>query len=124
MKTAVLKLSRGTFVAAVGTLLATSSLRGGDVPQNAADAEFKTPQFVYIGGEVKIPQRCVYTNGMTLATAIQMAGGVTDFGSQTQVKLTRGPKKPLVLDLRKIEEGKQKDIKLEPDDKVFVPRRT
>ena len=110
--------------AVVGLLVVSaSSLRAADARKNSADAEVKAVQFVYVSGEVKIPQRCVYTNGMTLSAAIKLAGGFTDSASPTEVKLTRGSKEPIVVDRRKIQEGKEKDFKLEPDDKVFVPRR-
>jgi hypothetical protein len=125
MKTAAFKISRISFLTAIGgfLLLAANHLRAGDALQSGANDDSTPVQYVYVAGEVRIPQRCVYTNGMTLGTAIKMAGGVTDKASQTQVTLTRGTKKPLMLDRRSIEDGKGKDIKLKPDDKVFVARK-
>ena len=124
MRTPTLKFACRISLAAGALLFAAGDLRGGDDPQSSTGAESKTPQFVYVSGEVKIPQRYIYTNGMTLVAAIEMAGGVTDFGAQKQVKLTRGSRRPVVLDLRDIQDGKRKDIKLEAEDKVFVPRRS
>ena len=37
------------------------------------------PQFVFVGGEVRGPGQFVWTKGMTLADAIYLAGGFTDF---------------------------------------------
>jgi protein involved in polysaccharide export with SLBB domain len=80
------------------------------------------PQFVFVGGEVKIPQRYIYTNGMTASAAVQMAKGVTDQASP-KLTLTREGQKPITLDLEAIGKNKDKDLELKAGDKVFVPRR-
>ena len=72
---------------------------------------------------MKAPARYPFTNGMTLNIAIKMAKGVTDEASPTKVRLTREGKKPLILDRQKIENGKVEDIKLQPGDTLFVPKR-
>lgn len=45
--------------------------------------------FVYVAGEVKLPGRIAWTNGLTLASAVNLAGGFTDFASKSHVTLRR-----------------------------------
>jgi protein involved in polysaccharide export with SLBB domain len=74
-------------------------------------------------GEFKVPQRYVYTNGLTLTAAVKRAKGMTALASPTKVSLTRIGEKALLVDWKAIEEGKAKDVELRPGDKVFVPRK-
>jgi tetratricopeptide (TPR) repeat protein len=90
--------------------------------RSGASAESNSAQFVYIGGEVTVPQQYVYTNGMTLGAALRMAKGATAFASQ-KVTLTQQGKSPVDFEREKIERGEAEDIKLQPGDKVFVPRK-
>jgi len=115
------RISLATIVALL--VLSPSLSRGADRPRIEANDESKPEQMLYLGGEVKIPGRYPYTNGMTLGSAIKMAKGLTDKASQTKVEITRGTKK-LVLDRKRIEATKNKDIKLEPGDRIFVPRKS
>jgi hypothetical protein len=123
MKTIASSIAVAFLSAAVLPFLALTSLRAAELPQSGLGGEPKPIQFVYLSGQVKIPQRCVYTNGMTLSAAIKMAKGVTDQASPTEVRLTREGSKPLMLDRRRIEDGKAKDIKLQPGDTIFVPKK-
>jgi protein involved in polysaccharide export with SLBB domain len=125
MKTIVASIAHGVFFsfAAVLLLLTPSQLRAAEARQNGANDESEPIQLVYVTGQVKIPNRYVYTNGMTLSAAIKMAKGVTEQASPTKVTLTREGKKPLMLDRQKIKDGTAKDIKLQPGDKLFVPQK-
>lgn len=74
-------------------------------------------------GPVNIPP----TRDLTVLRAIQLAGGATILAAKSGVEVIRtmddGSMKRIKVDLNKIgKEGKwQLDIKLEPDDVVFVP---
>ena len=74
-------------------------------------------------GPVNIPP----TRDLTVLRAIQLAGGATTLAAKSGVEVIRtmddGSMKRIKVDLNKIgKEGKwQLDIKLEPDDVVFVP---
>ncbi len=106
-----------------GFLLVSSiSMQAADAAQSRAADETKPTQFVYVAGEVTIPQRYVYTNGMTLRAAIRAAKGVTAFASPN-VTLTREGTQPMTINREKLEQGKAKDITLQPGDKIFVPRK-
>ena len=123
MKTIAASITPRVFFAAVLLLLNSSQLRAAEARQNGANDESEPIQLVYVAGQVKIPQRYVFTNGMTLSVAIKMAKGVTEQASPTKVTLTREGKKPLMLDRQKVENGTAKDIKLQPGDKIFVPKK-
>src|SRR5205807_8375683 len=119
-------MAPGVLFAAV-LLLTSRPLAAAEAPQDGAtgtNEASKSIQLVYVGGQVKHPQRIPYTNGMTLSTVIKIAKGVTDEASPTQVRLTREGKKPLMLDRQKIENGKGRDIKLQPGDVIFVPKKS
>ena len=80
------------------------------------------PQFVFVQGQVKVPQRYVYTNGLTLSAAIKMAKGITTEASP-KVILYRNGKEALAIDRTALDQGKEKDIELKPGDKVFVAKK-
>lgn len=44
---------------------------------------------IYVDGEVNRPRRIPWTNGLTLAKALELAGSFTDFASKSQVMLRR-----------------------------------
>jgi len=78
-------------------------------------------RYVTLGGDVRAPQRVPWTADLTLLTAINAAGGFTEFADQSKVKLLRGSR-GYEVDVKKIRADPQQDIKLLPGDKVEVPR--
>jgi protein involved in polysaccharide export with SLBB domain len=103
---------------AAGALL----LAVGTDPAAAAGNDSKPPQFIYVGGEVKVPQRYIYTGDLTLGDAIKMAKGVTAKASE-KVTLTRQGADAQTFSLKAVQSGDAKDIKLKPGDKIFVARK-
>ncbi len=80
---------------------------------------------VYVVGEVHLPSGIVMEHGdLTVLQAIAMAQGTNTTASLAHAKLIRrtvdGPQE-IPLSLKKILAAKAPDIKLEPDDIVFVP---
>src|SRR5262245_26507326 len=110
-------------VAAGLLLLASGYLRVLAQPAGENDRPVGRPGRCCGRGEVKIPARYFFTNGLTLTTAIKMAKGFTDLASPKEVSLIRTGAKPLVVDVKAIEQGKAKDIELRPGDKVQVQRK-
>jgi polysaccharide export outer membrane protein len=102
----------GLLLAAVGT--------AADPPANDGT---KGIQFIYVDGQVTIPNRYPYTNGLTLSTAVKMARGVTAQAAPTMVTLRREGEKPTTVDLKAIQQGTIKDIELQPGDRVHVPKK-
>jgi hypothetical protein len=53
----------------------------------ANDQGLKEP-YVYVDGQVRVPNKFAWTNGMTLQDAVKAAGGFTDFASR-RLQVTR-----------------------------------
>lgn len=71
-----------------------------------------------VGGQVKSPGPKSYTNGLTLYTAIQTAGGKTPFGATNRVKLYRNGK----VYLYNLNNDQHKNIRIYPGDAIDVPQ--
>lgn len=76
-------------------------------------------RFVNVGGEVKAPSRVPFTPDLTLMSAINAAGGPTEFANMKKVRLIRG-KEVMVVDTKKILSNPALDIPVKPGDQVFV----
>jgi protein involved in polysaccharide export with SLBB domain len=85
----------------------------------AAGQERIEEQVVHVGGEVKIPGRTRFTDGLTLWQAIQAAGGATPFGSMKRVTLVRGGKQRQY----DVTQAQFMNIPLKPDDTIMVPHK-
>ena len=110
-------------VANVGRFVASACLLcvgANSLP--AGENNPKPAQFVYVSGEVKVPQRYIYTDGLTLGSAIKMAKGVTPKASQN-VTLSRQGTDVQTFSLKRIQTAEGTDVKLQPGDKIFVPRK-
>jgi polysaccharide export outer membrane protein len=78
-------------------------------------------RFVVIGGGVRAPQRLAWSPDLTLRSAVELAGGLTDWGSWKGIRLIRDGK-PTVYDARKFDRDPAQDPKLLPGDQVIVPQ--
>ena len=79
-------------------------------------------QFVYIGGEVKLPGEKTYRRGLTLTQAIIAAGGVTPKAKEARLGRDDG-KGFLVVTrykLKEIESGKAQDPLVKPGDRITI----
>jgi protein involved in polysaccharide export with SLBB domain len=76
-------------------------------------------RFVNVGGEVKSPNRIVFTPDLTLMTAINAAGGMSEFANAKKVRLIRG-KEVMIIDTKKILSDPSLDIAVKPGDQIFV----
>jgi len=77
----------------------------------------------YVGGEVKAPNRQVWSSEITLTKAIQTAGDFTDWANKKKVTITRADGKTVgPINCTKILEGKLADPPISPGDKIYVPR--
>ncbi|MBK1828557.1 polysaccharide biosynthesis/export family protein [Haloferula rosea] len=77
-------------------------------------------QFVVtVGGFVRAPGPKPFNRGLTLYSAVQSAGGATEFGSMYRVKLIRNGRLRQV-DLTKTE---NKTILVQPNDTIEVPQK-
>lgn len=78
-------------------------------------------RFVDVGGDVRAPQRVVFTPDLTVLGAITASGGFTEYAKQTEVKLLRDGK-VMVINIKDVRKDPTKDIKLKPGDKIEVPQ--
>jgi polysaccharide export outer membrane protein len=77
---------------------------------------------ISINGEVRVPQRAAFEDGMSLLDAIAAAGGFTDWADKGRVRILRDGKTS-EHDVRKISVNPQLDVTLKPDDKIIVIHR-
>ena len=79
--------------------------------------------FISVGGEVRTPSGTVpFIAGMTLTTAINAAGGCTEFANRRLVQIKRANGETLKVNLRKAVDDPKFDIPLYPGDTVHVHR--
>jgi len=93
-------------------------VRAGDV----ISLQPNIAQFVYVGGEVKLPGEKTYRRGLTLMQAIIAAGGVTPKSKEARVGRDDG-KGFLVVSrykLKEIESGKVADPVIKPGDRIMI----
>lgn len=85
-------------------------------PMVAAGDKIYVPkaELIYVSGQVKTPGAFPLVSGMTLRMALSRAGGITDLGSEGQIKLTRAGKKVQRIGL---------DVKIEAGDVIVVGQR-
>jgi polysaccharide export outer membrane protein len=80
-----------------------------------------TERFVYVGGEVQHPGRVVWTADLTLAKAIQSAGGFSLYAKDSAVQLVRDGK-TYAIDAGLAQRTPAEDPALTPGDALQVPR--
>lgn len=80
-----------------------------------------TERYVYIGGEVQRPGRIIWSPDLTLAKAVQSAGGFTLYAKENKVMLTRD-RKAYDFDVKLAQRHPEQDPILFPGDSIQVPR--
>lgn len=80
-----------------------------------------TERYIYVGGEVQRPGRIVWTPDLTVAKAIQSAGGFTLYAKETAVTLIR-EKNAYAIDVKLAQRDPAQDPHLVPGDSLQVAR--
>lgn len=80
-----------------------------------------TERYIYIGGEVQRPGRIPWSPDLTLAKAVQSAGGFTLYAKENKVTLTRD-RKAYDFDVKLAQRQPNEDPLLFPGDSIQVPR--
>jgi len=81
-------------------------------------------RWFYVGGEVKTPNRFLYSGEMTVLRAIQAAGDFTPFSRRTKVQLIRANGKMETINCDKARKNPKKlDLPVYPGDSINVPSR-
>ena len=83
---------------------------------------------VYVNGEVKAPGAVKYTGDLTILKAITQVGGLTPLAAPGRVDVLRGSaekKERIRVDVDKMMRSPDEnpDIRLQPNDIIFVPQR-
>jgi protein involved in polysaccharide export with SLBB domain len=89
--------------------------------RNASVTVLPAQRFFYVGGEVRNPNRFLWTDDLTLTKAISAAGGFTEYASRGRVQVARG-KTVIVVDAEEARRRPEKDIPILPGDSIQVPR--
>ena len=84
------------------------------------DTQSNRLSFIYVSGEVQFPNRLIWTNGMNLTAALEAVHGFTPYADRSALRLTRENGESLTLSFT--DPIAINAAKLEPGDKVFVPR--
>ncbi|HWF17973.1 MAG TPA: SLBB domain-containing protein [Verrucomicrobiae bacterium] len=80
-------------------------------------------RFYYVGGEVRSPNRQVYTGRMTVLQAIDTAGGFTEFARKGKVHVTRANGQTFDEDCIKALKHPELDHEIFAGDKIQVVKR-
>ncbi|MEO6052806.1 MAG: polysaccharide biosynthesis/export family protein [Chthoniobacterales bacterium] len=79
----------------------------------------QSSRFVNLGGAVRSPGRIPFTADLTVTSAINAAGGFTEFANQTQIRMTRDGKTQN-LSMKAIRKDPSLDLHLKPGDTLEV----
>jgi polysaccharide export outer membrane protein len=80
-----------------------------------------TERFIYVGGEVQRPGRITWTPDLSVAKAIQAAGGFTLYAKETAVRLSR-ENNSYTIDVKLAQKSPSQDPRLMPGDSLQVSR--
>jgi polysaccharide biosynthesis/export protein VpsN len=83
----------------------------------------ESTRWYYVDGEVRSPNRQIYTSRITVSKAIASAGGFTDFANKKSVKLTRLDGRTSTINCVKALDNPTLDLEVYPGDKIYVKRR-
>ena len=94
-------------------------------PGDVVKVPHRTEGFVYIAGEVKQPGAKEFRRPLNILQAVTCAGGTTKIAQENKCKIVRltpeGAEKIIVVDLSKIQKGKQPNLLLAQNDTIFIP---
>ena len=80
-----------------------------------------TERYVYVGGEVQRPGRIIWTPDLTVAKAIQAAGGFSLYAKVAAVRLVRDSN-AYTIDVKLAQKSPAQDPRLMPGDSLQVSR--
>jgi len=80
-----------------------------------------TERYVYVGGEVVRPGRVIWTPDLTVAKAIQAAGGFTLYAKEGRVSLVRD-RNAYTISVPLAQRNPNEDPRLVPGDAIQVPK--
>ncbi|HKQ36588.1 MAG TPA: polysaccharide biosynthesis/export family protein [Verrucomicrobiae bacterium] len=102
-------------------------IRNAYVPKyyNHLTPSVKTDERVYfVGGEVRVPNRQFFQEGITVLRAIDTAGGFTDFANRSRIELRRENGKSVSVNWKKAMKDPKLDPVVYPNDQIIVHKRS
>ena len=98
-------------------------IQGGIFKEIYVTAFIPTRRYT-VSGEVKVQGPAPINGRVTLLQAIPAAGGFSDFADKKNIQITRTSKgTQITVDYTEIQRNPEKDIEIEPDDVITVPRK-
>ena len=101
-------------------------IRSAYVPKlfNYLTVTVKTEDRVFfVGGEVRVPNRQLFQDGITVLRAIDTAGGFTDFANRGNIELRRGNGQIVKVNWKKAMRNPKLDPVVYPNDQIIVHKR-
>lgn len=87
---------------------------GGDV------VNLRQGRHVYVDGEVKTEGPVPFHEGLTVSQAVSLAGGPGEYASNRRVYILKESGERIPVNLRRVRDGRDADVLLEPDDRITV----
>ena len=85
----------------------------------------KTDERVFfVGGEVRVPNRQLFQDGITVLRAIDTAGGFTDFANRSKIELRRQSGEIIKVEWKKAMKNPRLDPVIYPNDQIIVHKRS
>jgi protein involved in polysaccharide export with SLBB domain len=76
---------------------------------------------LYINGEVRMPGKVVWSSGLTVAKAISLAGGFTEYANRSEIEVHRRDT-ILKVNFKEAERDPSQDVEVFPRDNIKVSR--
>lgn len=116
----------GNFVAAgktISALTATiiNTYRERKIFNNPSVLIVALQRYINVGGEVRAPQRIIYTNDLTALKAISSCGYFTDYAEKKNIKILRG-QEVIMFNAVEAQKNPALDIALQAGDQIQVAR--
>lgn len=98
-----------------------AAYRDGKIYTNPNVTIIPEERYVSVGGDVRTPNRVIYSADLTLLGAINSCGGFTEYAERKAVRIIRG-KDTFQIDCTAAQKSAGADPPVYPGDQIYVPR--
>lgn len=81
-------------------------------------------RWYYVGGEVKLANRFMYSGDITTLRAIDTAGGFTEFANRKKIEVRRANGQKFTVNWNDAIKNSQKDLVIFPNDQIIVHKKS
>jgi protein involved in polysaccharide export with SLBB domain len=99
----------------------SQAYRSGQIYTNPNVTVIPEERYVNVGGDVRTPQRVLYTPDLSLLSAINACGGFTEYANRKAVRILRG-QQVIQVDAAAASRTAGTDPALFAGDQIYVPR--